>query len=93
MEGTNRLILVVDAVATYDTIQDVIERYGIRDRVDAIYAMFFRNTRDAVYVRQFQELVKKTYVLNDSFDIEIYNSNNCRYKGSKKCKALNKKIH
>ena len=93
VEGTGRLILVVDAVATYDTIQDVIGRYGIRDRVDAIYAIFFRNTCGSTYVRQFPELVRKTYVLNDTFNIEIFNSKNCKYKGSKKCKALNRKIH
>lgn len=93
VEGIDRLVLVVDAVATYGTIQDVINRYGIRNRVDAIYAIFFRNTCNSIYVRQFPELVKKTYVLNDSFSIEIFNNRNCKYKGDKKCKALNKKIH
>jgi len=88
-----KVILVTDAISTFDTVNSVITEYSISDKVKAIYALFFRNSVDENYIQYHSDLVKMTYILNDTFDIEIYKNNNCRYKDTKKCKACNKKVY
>lgn len=90
-ESYDRVILITDVIATFETVKNIIEEYNLADKVSSIYALFFRNTEDGKYIIENQDLVKKTYVLNNDFNIEIRSNDNCRYRDCDSCKASNRR--
>ena len=85
----DKIILVTDVIVTYDTIRDIIRKYDILDKVEIIYAVFFRDAEKGKYIMENQDLVNRTYVLNDYFNIELHTNEECRYKNCDECKASN----
>lgn len=85
----DKIVLVTDVIVTYDTIREIIKKYDILDKVEIIYAVFFRDAEKGKYIKKNQDLVKRTYVLNDYFNIELHTNEECRYKNCAECKAAN----
>lgn len=88
-----KIILVTDVIVTFKTIQDIIEYYEMGDRLYRIYAVFFRDTEEQKYLKNNQDLAKKTFVLNRKFNIELHENDKCPYKGGEQCKASNRKYN
>lgn len=83
-----KIIIVTDAVCTYETIKSAVEKYKLSDRLIAIYTLLYRhpslkNITD-------KALFKKTYCLNSDFPMEISRIANCKYYKNGNCIALNK---
>ncbi len=82
-----RLIIITESIATFNTINDAITKNEIKEKVDSIYTVFYRKA--SINKDYNQELLKKTYCLNDSFPIELVNKEKCIYKDIH-CFAKNK---
>lgn len=86
IENTSDIILITDVIVTYDTILKAIDKYRLKTRIDSIYTIFYRpNYR----IKVNNELVSKTYSINNMFSIELFEKKDCVYKN---CIALNRKI-
>ena len=84
------IIIVTDAVCTYDTICTTIDRYNLGGRVVAIYSLLYRESaiKDT---KEIESLKKITYCINKDFSMEVIKRDECKYKGSK-CIAKNNEV-
>jgi orotate phosphoribosyltransferase len=89
LNNGDKVILITDVVSTWETIKSVKEIYKIEDeQIAAIYTVFYRLS--SYKSIEYNELISKTYSLNNSFDIEIVEKKMCKYKNSNICYAINK---
>lgn len=89
IEEDAEIILVTDAIVTYDTIHKAISKYGLANRIDSIYTIFFRQS-DKVECKSVY--LEKTHSINNAFYIELYEKEICMY-NKNKCIARNQKIN
>lgn len=82
-----KIIIVTDAVCTYETIKSVVEKYKLSNRLVAIYTLLYRYPQ---MEEKDEELFNKTYCLNSDFPMEVSRKSNCKYYKSGTCMALNK---
>lgn len=84
----DEIILITDAIVTYETIHKAINKYNLEGRIDSIYTMFYRYSDnfkcDSIYL-------EKTYSINNKFPIELFEKSKCVYKEDK-CIAQNQKL-
>ena len=59
----DKIIVVTDVIVTFKTIRNIIEEYGIGDKVSAIYAVFFRKSEKREYIDNNQDLIDKMSVV------------------------------
>lgn len=81
------IIIVTDAVCTYDTIYTTIDKYNLHKRVIAIYTLLYRESKLKNSISN--KLKKITFCINKDFPMEIIKREDCKYK---KCIAKNKKL-
>ena len=82
-----KVIIITESIATFKTLKNALEKYGIKDKVDSIYTIFYRKTLlDANEQKYF---MKKTFSINNSFPIELVEKSKCVYK-AEKCFAKNR---
>ena len=85
---TNKnIIIVTDAVCTYDTICTTLDKYKLHERVVAIYTLLYRESKLKSSIKV--KLKEKTFCINKDFPMELIKRGDCNYK---KCIAKNKKI-
>ena len=89
IEEDAEIILVTDAIVTYDTIHKAISKYGLSNRIDSIYTIFFRQS-DKVECKSVY--LEKTHSINNAFYIELYEKEKCIY-NKNMCIARNQKIN
>lgn len=89
IKKTDDIILITDVIVTYDTILKAVDKYSFKMRMDSIYTIFYRpNYR----ISANNDLVSKTYSINNMFSIELFEKKDCVYKKNN-CIAQNKKIN
>lgn len=75
------IILVTDAIATFQTIGRTCEQYNITSKVERIYAILFREPSDAQqYHDSITLLEDKVFACNRSFKIEVFSRAACKFK-------------
>lgn len=85
------VILITDAVATFQTLALTCEKYRILDKVCRIYTVLYRKPRNEVFFHEYaEELMEKLTACCDSFEMEVYYRERCPDNKSDRCKALNK---
>lgn len=89
IEEDAEIILVTDAIVTYDTIHKAVSKYALANRIDSIYTIFFRQS-DKVECKSVY--LEKTHSINNAFYIELYEKEKCMY-NKNKCIARNQKIN
>lgn len=84
IKDDEKVIILTESVVTFKTIDDAINKYGLKDKVDSIYTVFYRKTE----IEGFKEgYIDKTYSVNNDFPIEIVDKEKCIYKD---CLATNR---
>lgn len=81
-----KVIIITESIATFKTLKNAIERYGLEEKIDSIYTVFYRKT--LLNIKKADDLVKKTYSINNSFPIELVEKRKCTYR-KEKCFAKN----
>lgn len=81
-----KVIIITESIATFKTLKTAIKRYGLEGKVDSIYTVFYRKT--LLNIRENDDLIRKTYSINNSFPIELVEKRKCTYK-LEKCFAKN----
>ena len=80
------IVLITDAIVTYDTLTKAIEKYSLQEKIDSIYTIFYRPSEADT-----GKFIGKTYSINNMFSVELFPKTKCIY-NMNKCKALNRKI-
>lgn len=80
------IVLITDAIVTYDTIRRAVDKYSLENKIDSIYTIFYRPSEV-----NGGEFIGKTFSINNLFKIELFPKTKCIY-NKDKCKALNRKI-
>ena len=83
------VILVTDAIVTYNTINKAISKYSLENKIDSIYTIFFRQSDK---VKCDNTNVEKTLSMNNLFGIELFEKQKCIY-NKNKCIAQNQKLN
>lgn len=89
IDGFDKIILITDAIVTYDTIVTAINNYGLEERLSSIYTMFYRRCDYESAVED--NLRSRTFSANNSFNIELFEKNKCQY-NKDICIAFNRKL-
>lgn len=87
LPADKKIIIVTDAVCTYETIKSVVEKYELANRLVAIYTLLYRHPQ---LEEKDENLFSKTYCLNSDFPMEVSRKSKCKYYNSGTCMALNK---
>ena len=93
IQGYDKIVLVTDVIVTFKTVCDIIKQYNIGDKLKRVYAVFFRDIEGHKYLKANKNLVKKTFVLNRTFNIELHENDKCPYRECNQCKATNRKYN
>lgn len=80
--------MITDAIVTYETIERVINKYSLEDRIDSIYTVFYRENE---FVNCNSKYADKTFSLNNKLPIELYKKEKCVYR-KEGCIAKNRKL-
>lgn len=81
-----KVIIITESIATFKTLNTAIKEYNLEEKVDSIYTVFYRKT--LLSISENDDLIKKTYSINNSFPIELVEKGKCTYK-LEKCFAKN----
>lgn len=87
VEANEKVIIITESTVTFKTLDDTIKKYGLEDKVEAIYTVFYRESD--IESEQKEKYVRKTYSMNNAFPIEIVKKEQCIYQKNK-CFAKNK---
>lgn len=82
-----KVIIITESIATFKTLKSAMVKYNLTEKLDSIYTIFYRKT--PINITENNDLIKKTYSLNNSFPIELAEKEKCVYK-KEKCFAKNK---
>lgn len=85
IKDNEKVILITESIATFKTVDDAIEKYELRGKVDSIYTVFYRSVN--IDNEEKQKYIEQTFSLNNSFQIEVVEKKECTYK---KCFANNR---
>ena len=88
IDSSTKIILITDAIVTYETIERVINKYSLEDRIDSIYTVFYRENE---FVNCNSKYADKTFSLNNKLPIELYKKEKCVYR-KEGCIAKNRKL-
>ena len=91
IENYDKIILITDAIVTFDTVHSAIKRYGILNKIISIYTIFYRNSSFETTSADNYELLAKTYSINNKFNIEMFEKEKCVYIKDG-CLASNRKM-
>ena len=83
------IILLTDAIVTYNTVKKAIEKYEMSMRIDSIYTILYRPNDDIILN---DEYILKTHSINNMFGIELFEKCKCIYQRNN-CIAQNRKIN
>lgn len=83
------VILLTDAIVTYNTVKKAIKKYELSTRIDSIYTILYRPNDDIVLDDKY---ISKTYSINNKFSIELFEKCKCIYQKNN-CIAQNRKIN
>ena len=87
VEVNEKVIIITESTVTFKTLDDTIKKYGLENKVEAIYTVFYRESD--IESEQKEKYVRKTYSINNAFPIEIVKKEQCIYQKNK-CFAKNK---
>ena len=87
VEVNEKVIIITESTVTFKTLDDTIKKYGLENKVEAIYTVFYRESD--IESEQKKKYVGKTYSMNNAFPIEIVKKEQCIYQKNK-CFAKNK---
>lgn len=87
VEANEKVIIITESTVTFKTLDDTIKKYGLEDKVESIYTVFYRESD--IESEQKEKYVRKTYSINNAFPIEIVKKEQCIYQKNK-CFAKNK---
>lgn len=95
-ENIEYIIILTDVIVTYHTINALLEKYCLKDKLLAIYGILYRepivrgDIEKKLIKGDYFELEKKTYVFNKDYGIELHCSKDCPIKKKyKRCIADN----
>ena len=92
MDDFDHIILLTDAISTWETIKSVMDKYQIPDeKLTAIYTVLYRKPQSNDLPTASALFHRRTFSLNNNFPIEIVNKSLCRYQNN--CLAKNLKVH
>lgn len=87
----DNIIIITDAVATFQTMGRTCEEYGILDKVCKIYTILYRSPHDkSFFHKDTEKLMKKMVACCDKSPIVVLSRKECPYNKNGKCNALNK---
>ena len=87
IEKDKKVILITDAIVTFNTVKSAIEKNKLENSVICIYTMFYRESD----YQGCAEYVDKTFSINNAFRIELFRKEKCTYNKTK-CIASNRKL-
>lgn len=90
-ESYDKIILITDAVATFQTLGLTCEEHKIWDKVCAIYTLLYREPSDKRFFHE--NAAKLAAVMTtccNKYPSEVHDRNKCRDNENGKCIALNK---
>ena len=94
-DNISHVIIMTDVIVTYHTIDALLEKYQLKDKLLAIFGILYREPivsgeyeKDLIK-GDFTELEKKTYVFNKDYGIELHCSKDCPIKNDYRCIADN----
>lgn len=82
------IVLITESMVSCDTVNDIITRYSIRDKIGSIYTLLYRSSVE--YDLQCKSTAM-VYSLNNKFAIELFPKKNCVY-GEENCNACNRRL-
>lgn len=78
-----KVVLITDVISTFDTVKTAIKKYKLDVSVEAIYSILYRKTNKNINVSK--NLKSICYCLNKEFDIEVFESSNCKHHNKETC--------
>lgn len=87
IEKDKKVILITDAIVTFNTVKSAIEKNKLENSVICIYTMFYRESD----YQGCAEYVDKTFSINNAFRIELFRKEKCTYNKTK-CIASNRRL-
>lgn len=87
--GDDEIILITDAIVTFDTIHKAIDKYSLQQRIDSVYTIFYRKNDEFKFESAY---LNKIFSVNNMFVIELFEKKKCPY-NKNKCIAQNQKIN
>lgn len=86
----DKIIIITDAVATFQTMGLTCDEYKILNKVSNIYTVLYRTPNDKSFFHEnAEELMKKMKACCDKYSIEVHNREKC-LNNNGRCKAVNK---
>lgn len=85
-DNIKHIIILTDVIVTYHTINALLEKYHLKNKLLAIYGILYRepivrgDIEKNLIKGDFSELEKKTYVFNKDYGIELHCSKDCQIK-------------
>lgn len=87
----NNIIIITDAVATFQTMGRTCEEYGILDKVCKIYTVLYRSPYNkSFFHKDTEKLMKKMIACCDKPPIVVLSRKECPDNKNGECNALNK---
>lgn len=87
----DNIIIITDAVATFQTMGRTCEEYGILDKVCKIYTVLYRSPYNkGFFHKDTEKLMKKITACCDKHPIDVLSRKECPDNKNGKCNALNK---
>lgn len=87
----DNIIIITDAVATFQTMGRTCEEYGILDKVCKIYTVLYRSPYNkSFFHKDTEKLMKKMTACCDKHPIDVLSRKECPDNKNGKCNALNK---
>lgn len=90
-EPYDKIIIITDAVATFQTMGRTLEKYGILDKVCKIYTVLYRTPYNkSFFHKDTENLMKKMTACCDKYPIKVISRKKCPDNKNGQCNALNK---
>lgn len=86
IQQDKKIILITDAIVTFNTVEEAIEKYSLDDFIIGIYTIFYRESENLN-----EKYIDKTFSVNNSFKIELFSKERCNY-NKIKCIASNRRM-
>lgn len=87
----DNIIIITDAVATFQTMGRTCEEYKILDKVCQIYTVLYRSPyNESFFHKDTEKLMKKMTACCDKYPIYVHSRKKCPDNKNGKCNALNK---
>lgn len=84
IKENEKVVIITESVVTFKTIDDAVNKYGLNDKIDSIYTVFYRKTEMEGCGKVYLD---KIYSVNNDFPIEVVKKDKCIYN---RCLATNR---